>query len=68
MANLSEPQVKDTPTTPSAVELLQKFIEENNINLIVEPPVVQLLPDGNFLIGKPNVVVKFKSSIPEKKN
>lgn len=48
----------------TAVEIVTEFLAEKKIELIVEPPKLQHLPDGNFIVEKPNVVVRFKQETP----
>lgn len=60
--------VPSSPTRTPAKELLEKFLADNKIELTVNPPLVQLLPNGNFVITSPAVACDYKKEEITKAN
>lgn len=46
---------------PNASEILKKFLEENNIELRLTPPLVRQVDGGGVLVEQPQVVAQFKA-------
>jgi len=49
-----------TNSTKSPVELLQKFLEDNNLYLQVTPPQFRIIEGGLLKIDNATVIVDFK--------
>lgn len=53
-----------TPNTPNegpnAAQLLQNFLNDNNLELKLSPLRVRQVTDGSMIIEQPNVIVDFR--------
>jgi len=49
---------------PSANELLNKFLLENNITLMLDTldADIKVISDGSIIIGKPRITAKFRNA------
>lgn len=54
------PAAPPVPKAPSAVELLSKFLEDNNIELRLTP-LAQVIEGGGVVIQPQQIVAQFKA-------
>lgn len=48
---------------PNPLQLLQKFLDENNLELRLTPPNVRPMQDGGLLLDPPQIVVSYKRPV-----
>lgn len=53
------PKPSQSSEKPTALDLLQKFLKENNLQLRTEPLKTWTHPSGRFIIDPPQIVVEY---------
>ena len=58
----SVPQANNISNEKSPIEVLQKFLDSNNLELRLTSPSIRQIENGGLLIDQPQIAVNFKQS------